>query len=50
MIDAMIFHALLGIPGEDDERITPPMVAKHFNDSPFVPALSLMVATQELTV
>ncbi len=49
-MDAMIFHALLGIPGGDNERITPMMIARQFAGSPFVPALGMIVATQELTI
>lgn len=49
-MDAMIFHALLGIPGKDDEKITPMMIAKQFPGSPFVPVLGTIVATQNLTV
>lgn len=49
-ISAMIFHALLGIPGEDQQRITPLMVARQFPGSPFIPMLGALVATTELTV
>ncbi|MCB9806373.1 hypothetical protein H6768_00405 [Candidatus Peribacteria bacterium] len=50
MASAMIFHALLGIPGEDQQRITPLMIAQQFRGSPFVPMLGALVATQEFTI